>query len=246
MSFDTKDKIKIYTDGSCSGNPGPGGWASVIVDVDGVETILSGHDSNTTNNRMELTGVLSALRHIGNVNTPVDTSIVLFSDSQYVVNGVKWAMGWRKNKWIKSDGKPALNADLWAEILSLTDKLNIEFVWVKGHAGNKYNELCDSLAVTETQKAQNCVSQTEPNASTANDNEPITTGERARMIFDSFSADIQNKLIDLYLSDDDSLLIKRIESLEIPGLTDSTVNAMLTIIGLRALKRTVLKLQSLD
>lgn len=237
------DKIIIYTDGSCSGNPGPGGWASVIIDLTGAETILSGNDANTTNNRMELMGVLAALRYIGVTTTP----ITLYSDSQYVVNGVKWAVGWRKNNWVKGDGKPALNAELWSEILSLTDKLNIEFVWVKGHAGNKYNELCNSLAVSKTQKASEKNSSAE-SSNISIENEPITSGARARMIFDELPESTKEELMDLFISTDNEFtsLLQHLSTLNIPFLTNDVADGLIMIIGLRALKRAVTKKEFTD
>ncbi|MDY5242576.1 MAG: ribonuclease HI [Eubacterium sp.] len=141
-------QIEIYTDGACSGNPGPGGWGAVLV-YNGKEKELSGSEKNTTNNRMELTAVIMALNAL---NQPCE--VKLTTDSKYVCDAVNkgWVYSWRKNGWKKSDKKPALNVDLWEELLSLLEKHEVEFIWVKGHNGHKYNEICDALAVKEYQK----------------------------------------------------------------------------------------------
>jgi ribonuclease HI len=144
------DEIIIYTDGGSLGNPGPGGYGIVKIYGGNAESGNSIEEMNggfrlTTNNRMELMGVIVALRSL----KQRDHKITLYTDSSYVVNGITkgWAKTWRKNNWIKPDKKPALNPDLWDELLNLTESLDIEFIWVKGHAGNKYNERCDELAV---------------------------------------------------------------------------------------------------
>ena len=141
-------QIEIYTDGACSGNPGPGGWGAVLV-YDGKEKELSGSEKETTNNRMELTAVIMALNAL---NQPCE--VKLTTDSKYVCDAINkgWVYSWRKNGWKKSDKKPALNVDLWEELLSLLEKHEVEFIWVKGHNGHKYNEICDALAVKEYQK----------------------------------------------------------------------------------------------
>lgn len=141
-------QIEIYTDGACSGNPGPGGWGAVLV-YNGKEKELSGSEKETTNNRMELTAVIMALNAL---NQPCE--VKLTTDSKYVCDAVNkgWVYSWRKNGWKKSDKKPALNIDLWKELLSLLEKHEVEFIWVKGHNGHKYNEICDALAVKEYQK----------------------------------------------------------------------------------------------
>lgn len=141
-------QIEIYTDGACSGNPGPGGWGAVLV-YNGKEKELSGSEKNTTNNRMELTAVIMALNAL---NQPCE--VKLTTDSKYVCDAVNkgWVYSWRKNGWKKSNKKPALNVDLWEELLSLLEKHEVEFIWVKGHNGHKYNEICDALAVKEYQK----------------------------------------------------------------------------------------------
>jgi ribonuclease HI len=136
------DKIQIFTDGACSGNPGPGGWGAILR-CPGKETELHGSCSDTTNNRMELTAVIEALSALKR-----PCAVVLQTDSQYVVNGIEkgWAKSWKRNNWVKSDKKPALNVDLWERLLALCELHEVEFVWVKGHAGHPENERCDELA----------------------------------------------------------------------------------------------------
>ena len=140
-----KKTVTIYTDGACSGNPGPGGWGAILC-YNGVEKELSGGEKQTTNNRMELTGVISALQALK------ESCIVeLYSDSKYVVDALEkgWAVSWRKKGWIKSDKKPALNVDLWEVLLQLCEKHEVKCHWVKGHADNPYNNRCDQLAVSQ-------------------------------------------------------------------------------------------------
>lgn len=136
-------KIEIYTDGACSGNPGKGGWGAVLV-YNGREKELSGGEEQTTNNRMELTAVISALKAI---KEPCE--IILTTDSKYVCDAVTkgWVYNWEKNGWKKADKKPALNVDLWEELLALLQIHKVTFNWVKGHNGHPYNERCDRLAV---------------------------------------------------------------------------------------------------
>lgn len=136
--------VDIYTDGSCRGNPGPGGWGAILV-YNGHEKELSGGEAQTTNNRMELTAVISALSAL---REPCE--ITLTSDSKYVIDGITkgWAESWKKRGWIKSDKSPALNPDLWDKLLSELSRHRVEFVWVRGHAGHPYNERCDALATT--------------------------------------------------------------------------------------------------
>lgn len=140
--------VTIYTDGACSGNPGPGGWAAILKYKD-IERELSGGEAMTTNNRMELTGVISALQALKE-----PCIVELWSDSKYVVDALSkgWAMGWRKRGWIRSDKKPAQNADLWQILLELTQQHEMHYHWVKGHAENPYNNRCDALAVQEREK----------------------------------------------------------------------------------------------
>ena len=137
-------EVTIYTDGGARYNPGPGGYGIVQI-YNGERKELSGGYKLTTNNRMELMGCIVALRELEHRDKPV----TLYSDSSYVVNGIVkgWAKSWRQRGWIKSDKKPAVNPDLWAELLDLVEDLNITFKWVKGHAGNPMNERCDELAV---------------------------------------------------------------------------------------------------
>ena len=138
-------QVTIYTDGACSGNPGPGGWGAVL-QYNGREKELSGGEAQTTNNRMELSGVIAALEALKE-----PCAVELYSDSKYVVDALTkgWAISWRKKGWIKSDKKPALNPDLWEKLLKLTEKHTVACHWVKGHADNKYNNRCDELAVME-------------------------------------------------------------------------------------------------
>lgn len=135
--------VDIYTDGACSGNPGPGGYGAVLV-YNGKEKELSGGEAQTTNNRMELTAVIAALEAL---KEPCE--VTLTTDSKYVSDAVLqgWARSWRARGWKKGDGKAALNPDLWSRLLDLLDIHKVEFVWVKGHAGHPYNERCDALAV---------------------------------------------------------------------------------------------------
>lgn len=135
-------KVEIYTDGACRGNPGPGGYGAILV-YNGREKELSGGEANTTNNRMELCGVIAALSAL---REPCE--VTLTSDSRYVVEAVNqgWAEGWRTRGWRKADKSPALNADLWEQLLLLLEKHRVTFLWVKGHAGHPYNERCDALA----------------------------------------------------------------------------------------------------
>ncbi len=136
-------KVYIFTDGACSGNPGPGGWGAVLR-YNSTEKELSGGDRETTNNRMELTACIEALTAL---REPCE--VELTTDSQYVVNGITkgWAESWRKNGWRKADKKPALNSDLWELLLNQCERHNVIFNWVKGHAGHEENERCDALAV---------------------------------------------------------------------------------------------------
>lgn len=137
--------VILYTDGACSGNPGPGGWGSIL-SFNGVEKVLSGGEKHTTNNRMEMTAVIEGLKALKE-----PCHVELYSDSQYVINALEkgWAFGWKKKGWVKSDKKPALNPDLWEELLSLVQKHEMAYHWVKGHAQNEYNNRCDALAVEQ-------------------------------------------------------------------------------------------------
>lgn len=141
-------KVYIFTDGACSGNPGPGGWGAVLR-YNSVEKELSGGEKETTNNRMELTACIEALTLL---KEPCE--VELTTDSQYVVNGITkgWAESWRKNGWKKSDKKPALNSDLWELLLAQCERHKVTFNWIKGHAGHEENERCDKLAVGAYQR----------------------------------------------------------------------------------------------
>ncbi len=140
--------VTVYTDGACSGNPGPGGWCAILRYGE-IQKQLSGGEAKTTNNRMELTAVIEALRAL---KTPC--RVELYSDSKYVIDALEkgWARGWKKRGWVKSDKKPALNPDLWELLLSLCDMHDVQCHWVKGHAENKYNNRCDQQAVLESQR----------------------------------------------------------------------------------------------
>ena len=144
-------KVEIYADGACSGNPGPGGWGTILR-CNSAEKELSGGAPDTTNNRMELTAVLEGLRAL-----KYPCSVTVTTDSQYVYNSVTkgWAEGWRKNGWVKKDKKPALNADLWEELLNEIAKHEVNFIWIKGHNGHSENERCDALAVGQSEKFKN-------------------------------------------------------------------------------------------
>ena len=140
--------VTLYTDGACSGNPGPGGWGAIL-EYNGVQKELSGGEENTTNNRMELTAVIQGLKALKE-----PCIVELYSDSKYVIDGLSkgWAASWRKNGWKKADKKPALNPDLWEQLLDLVEKHQVQYHWVKGHAENPKNNRCDELAVAETAK----------------------------------------------------------------------------------------------
>ena len=140
--------VTLYTDGACSGNPGPGGWGAILM-YGPYKKELSGGEGHTTNNRMELTGVITALEAL------TEPCIVeLWSDSKYVIDALEkgWAKGWKARGWVKADKKPALNSDLWDHLLTLCEKHKVNLHWVKGHAENPYNNRCDQLAVAESQK----------------------------------------------------------------------------------------------
>lgn len=140
--------IEIYTDGACSGNPGKGGWGAVLV-YKNTEKEISGYEKETTNNRMELTAVIMALKALKE-----PCNVKLTTDSKYVCDAVNksWVYSWKSRGWKKADKKPALNVDLWEQLLELLSIHNVEFNWVKGHNGHKYNERCDELAVSEYNK----------------------------------------------------------------------------------------------
>ena len=141
-------QVELFTDGACSGNPGPGGYGAILRSM-GSEKELSGGEPNTTNNRMELTAVIVGLQALKR-----PCSIDIYSDSQYFVNGITkgWAENWKAKGWKKADGKPALNVDLWEQLLPLLAQHKVTFNWIKGHAGHPENERCDRLAVMESGK----------------------------------------------------------------------------------------------
>ncbi len=136
-------EVTIYSDGACSGNPGPGGWGTVLV-YQGREKELSGGEEQTTNNRMEL---LAAIMGLEQLKEPCRVTLV--SDSRYLCESINqgWVFGWEQNGWRKADKKPALNVDLWERILTQLRRHDVTVQWVKGHAGHPYNERCDRLAV---------------------------------------------------------------------------------------------------
>ena len=144
------DKVEIYTDGSCLCNPGPGGWAAILV-CRGKERLISGGEAETTHNRMELLGAISAFEAL---KRPCD--VAFCSDSKYVIDGLSknWAKMWRANGWRKSDNKPALNVELWDRLLTAIEPHKIEYIWIKGHVGHPYNERCDETARSEAMKFQ--------------------------------------------------------------------------------------------
>ncbi len=141
-------QVTIYTDGSCSGNPGPGGWAAILI-RGSHEKELSGGEPQTTNNRMELTAVISALEALKE-----PCAVDLYTDSRYIVDALEkgWAKRWRSRGWMRSGKEKALNPDLWARLLDLCDRHQVSLHWVRGHNGDPYNERCDELAVSETMK----------------------------------------------------------------------------------------------
>ena len=144
-------QVTIYTDGACSGNPGPGGWGAIL-EWNGREKELSGGEAETTNNRMELSGVIFALSALKE-----PCAVDLYTDSKYVFDAVDkgWVYTWRKNGWRKADKKPALNVDLWERLLPLLEKHRVTWHWVKGHAENEKNNRCDALAVAQSKKFAN-------------------------------------------------------------------------------------------
>lgn len=140
--------IEMFTDGACSGNPGPGGWGTILR-YNGTEKELSGSEAHTTNNRMELTAVIRGLEALKE-----PCRVVITTDSRYVVDGITkgWAKAWRAKGWKKGDNKPALNPELWGRLLDLLERHEVTFCWIKGHAGHAENERCDRLAVAAAQQ----------------------------------------------------------------------------------------------
>ncbi len=143
-----KKKVEIFTDGACSGNPGPGGYCAVLKYGE-KQMIVRGSQEETTNNRMELTAVIEALKKL---NRPCE--VTLTTDSKYVSDAINknWLKNWQKNNWKKSDKSPVLNRDLWEELTALLETHAVHFVWIKGHDGHAENEICDKIAVEEYQK----------------------------------------------------------------------------------------------
>jgi ribonuclease HI len=137
----TVKQVEIFTDGACSGNPGPGGWGAILR-WNGQERELSGGEANSTNNRMELTAAIKALEALKE-----NCTVSLYSDSSYVRDGIKtWIHGWKKNGWRTADKKPVKNAELWQALDAARARHNVEFHWIRGHAGHPENERCDELA----------------------------------------------------------------------------------------------------
>jgi len=135
-------KYTIYTDGACSGNPGPGGWGAVIFDNENKQKNISGSEENTTNNRMELSAAIMALKEVNK-----NSEITIYTDSTYVKNGItEWVLKWKENGWKNSNKEPVKNKDLWEKLDNLCEQNTINWKWVKGHASNKYNNLADELA----------------------------------------------------------------------------------------------------
>ena len=135
-------KVVIATDGACKGNPGIGGWGAILRAANGTEKTLNGADAHTTNNRMELTGAIEALKAL-----TVPAEVVLSTDSNYVRDGItKWIFGWKRNGWKTADRKPVKNAELWQALLEATARHKVEWRWVKGHSGDPDNERADALA----------------------------------------------------------------------------------------------------
>ena len=141
-------KVTIYTDGACSGNPGPGGWGAILM-MDEYKKEISGYSENTTNNIMEITAVLEAVKML-----KYECEITIYSDSAYVVNAFLqgWIYNWQKNNWKTADKKPVKNKELWQELYAELSKHKFEFVKVKGHSDNEFNNRCDYLATNEIAK----------------------------------------------------------------------------------------------
>ncbi len=137
-----KMKYKIYTDGACSGNPGPGGWAAIIIVNNEIKDTFSGSEKNTTNNQMELMAPIKAIQKFKK-----KSEISIFTDSTYVRDGItNWIKQWEKNGWKTASKKPVKNKDLWKKLKNLSSKHSIKWIWIKGHSQDKYNNLVDELA----------------------------------------------------------------------------------------------------
>lgn len=139
------DKVDLYTDGACSGNPGPGGWCAILK-AGKYEKVISGSQPETSNNRMELTAVIEGLKAL---KRPCEVTVT--SDSKYVCDAInkRWLDSWIRKNWKKGDGKPVLNPDLWRSLSDLLQTHRVRFVWIKGHDGHPFNERCDRIAVEE-------------------------------------------------------------------------------------------------
>lgn len=140
--------IAVYTDGACSGNPGPGGWGTIIINQN-IEKEFSGFEPNTTNNRMELTAVIRGLSSLESQQG----TVIVYTDSQYIVNAINqhWLDNWQTKGWVNASKKPVANRDLWEKIIKLNEQYKPTYVWVKGHSSNEYNNRCDTLAVQAIQ-----------------------------------------------------------------------------------------------
>ncbi len=148
LSYGNLPRVDIYTDGACSGNPGPGGYGVVLL-YDGIEKELSGTRLDTTNNRMEM---LAAIKGLEALKKPCE--VVLYSDSRYLVDAINkgWVDKWRSNNWMRAKNKEAKNIDLWKRLLHAADRHRIKWVWVRGHSDNEYNNRCDKLATDAIKK----------------------------------------------------------------------------------------------
>lgn len=140
--------VQIFTDGACSGNPGPGGYGTILRFGD-IEKELSGGEKETTNNRMELTAAIVGLETLKE-----RCNVIIYSDSKYLIDSIQkgWVVRWKNNNWMRTSKDKALNSDLWEKLLILLEKHVVNFVWVKGHDGHSENERCDKLAVMATEK----------------------------------------------------------------------------------------------
>ncbi len=141
-------EVEIYSDGACSKNPGPGGWACILKHKKH-KLKISGNEAHTTNNRMELLAIINAFKALKKT-----CKVVVYTDSKYVVDSINngWAKRWQQNNWMKNNKEKALNPDLWQQILSFVNKFETTFIWVKGHNGHPENELCDKMAVAQYKK----------------------------------------------------------------------------------------------
>lgn len=140
--------VEIYSDGACSKNPGPGGWACILKHKNH-ELKISGNEAHTTNNRMELLAIINAFKALKKT-----CKVVVYTDSKYVVDSINngWAKRWQQNNWMKNNKEKALNPDLWQKLLGFVDKFQTTFIWVKGHNGHPENEICDKMAVAQYRK----------------------------------------------------------------------------------------------